>query len=131
MSVISGNSEPEKVPLGSSPSSVISLPIQNDYTIGTSSIVNGTQSVMTAATANTILPPDQANINFKPATTAITKVNKLKLQVSLDSTIYTAGGILTGRLVLSSTTSRSLKLGEISCELTAYEGNCLLQRNLL
>ncbi|CAG8481306.1 24931_t:CDS:2 [Dentiscutata erythropus] len=107
MSVISG-----------SPSSVISLPIQNDYT---SSIINGNQSAMTAATANTILPPDQANINFKPATTAIAKVNKLKLQVSLDSTIYTAGGILTGRLVLASTTSRSLKLGEISCELTAYE----------
>ncbi|CAG8442040.1 1228_t:CDS:2 [Dentiscutata heterogama] len=106
MSVISG-----------SPSSVISLPIQNDYI----SSINGTQTVMTAATANTILPPDQANIDFKPATTAIAKVNKLKLQVSLDSTIYTAGGILTGRLVLASTTSRSLKLGEISCELTAYE----------
>lgn len=93
----------------------------NDYTIGSSSIVNGNQSMLTAATANTILPPDQANINFKPATTAIAKVNKLKLQVSLDSTIYTAGGILTGRIVLASTTSRSLKLGEISCELTAYE----------
>ncbi|CAG8441178.1 13238_t:CDS:2 [Acaulospora morrowiae] len=83
----------------------------------------GEQTIMSTTTNATtsILPPDHANINFKPTATAISKVTKLKLHVSLDSTIYTAGGILTGRLELVSTTSRSLKLGEISCELTAYE----------
>ncbi|RHZ80562.1 hypothetical protein Glove_134g84 [Diversispora epigaea] len=94
----------------------------------TQSILSGgDQTIMTTftnatnATNATILPPDQANINFKPTTTAVSKVHKLKLHVLLDSTIYTAGGILTGRLVLTSATSKSLKLGEISCELTAYE----------
>ncbi|CAG8467224.1 13369_t:CDS:2 [Acaulospora colombiana] len=90
----------------------------------TQSFLNGgAQTVMSTTTNATasMLPPDHANINFKPNTTAITKVTKLKLHVSLDSTIYTAGGILTGRLELISTTSKSLKLGEISCELTAYE----------
>ncbi|GBB99550.1 hypothetical protein RclHR1_03560005 [Rhizophagus clarus] len=107
MSVISGVTDYDRLPYGSNPSSVVSYPMSQD------------NSVMSSA--NTILPPEQANINFKPTTTAVTKINKLKLHVSLDSTIYTAGGILTGRLSLTSSTARSIKLGEISVELTAYE----------
>lgn len=115
MSVISGGSDNDRLPLGSSPSSVVSYPINQDYT--------GAQSIMSSAVtaANSILPPEQANINFKPTTTAVTKISKLKLHVLLDSTIYTAGGILTGRLALASSTARSIKLGEISVELTAFE----------
>ncbi|CAH1756797.1 9290_t:CDS:10 [Entrophospora sp. SA101] len=64
---------------------------------------------------------NQANINFKPTTTALGKISKLKIHVLLDSTVYTAGTNLSGRLVVSSLSSRSLKLGEISVELTAYE----------
>jgi hypothetical protein len=115
MSVISGGSDYDRIPFGSSPSSVSSFPINQDGA--------GTRSILSSATtaASTILPPEQANINFKPNTTAVTKISKLKLHVLLDSTIYTAGGILTGRLVLTSSSGRSLKLGEISVELTAYE----------
>jgi hypothetical protein len=109
MSVISGGSDYDRLPLGSSPS-VVSFPMSQD------------QSVMSSTSAaNTILPPEQANINFKPTTTAVTKISKLKLHVLLDSTIYTAGGVLTGRLSLTSSTARSIKLGEISVELTAFE----------
>lgn len=116
MSVISGGSDYDRLPFGSSPSSVVSYPINQDYP-------GGAQSVMSSAVtaANSILPPEQANINFKPTTTAVTKISKLKLHVLLDSTIYTAGGILTGRLALTSSTARSIKLGEISVELTAFE----------
>jgi len=113
MSAISGVSEQDRVPFGSSPSSVASFPITHDFT--------ATQSIMSSATTNTILPPEQANINFKPTTTAVTKISKLKLHVLLDSTVYTAGGLLTGRLALTSSSARTLKLGEISVELTAYE----------
>ncbi|PKY15554.1 hypothetical protein RhiirB3_466784 [Rhizophagus irregularis] len=86
MSVISGGSDYDRLPFGSSPSSVVSYPINQDYP-------GGAQSVMSSAVtaANSILPPEQANINFKPTTTAVTKISKLKLHVLLDSTIYTAG----------------------------------------
>ncbi|CAI2169112.1 5439_t:CDS:2 [Funneliformis geosporum] len=120
MSVISGGSD-DRNPFGTSPLSVSSFPMNQDYV--PSAINGGPQSTIcsSAIAANTILPPEQANINFKPTTTAITKISKLKLHVLLDSTIYTAGGLLTGRIVLTSSSARSLKLGEISVELTAYE----------
>ncbi|CAG8586625.1 7268_t:CDS:2 [Funneliformis mosseae] len=119
MSVISGGSD-DRNPFGISPVSVSSFPTNQDYV---PSAINGgpPSTIASSAIANTILPPEQANINFKPTTTAISKISKLKLHVLLDSTIYTAGGLLTGRIVLTSSSARSLKLGEISVELTAYE----------
>lgn len=62
------------------------------------------------------------NINFRPTTTAQSRCSKLKVHVLLDSTYYVAGGNLYGRMELTSSTSRSLKMCEISVELTAYEG---------
>ncbi|KAG9294211.1 hypothetical protein G9A89_021570 [Geosiphon pyriformis] len=103
-------------------SSVASFPLPREaHLSGPPSAISGLNPGSSTITVNTILPPDQPNVNFKPTTTAISKNSKLKLHVLLDSTIYTAGGTLNGRFVLTSSTSRSLKVAEISVELTAYE----------
>ncbi|CAG8435711.1 1495_t:CDS:2 [Ambispora gerdemannii] len=111
------------VELDDDQSSVVSFPLPREaYLKGPpSAVMSNGPSVISTMTHQTIQPPHEANINFKPTTTAISKNSKLKLHVLLDSTIYTAGGTLNGRLVLTCSTSRSVKLGEISAELTAYE----------
>ncbi|CAG8461841.1 11605_t:CDS:2 [Ambispora leptoticha] len=104
-------------------SSVASFPLPREaYLKGPpSAVMSSGPSAMSAVTQHTMQPPHEANVNFKPTTTAVSKNSKLKLHVLLDSTIYTAGGTLNGRLLLACSTSRSVKLGEISVELTAYE----------
>ncbi|KAG0298434.1 hypothetical protein BGZ96_012156 [Linnemannia gamsii] len=49
------------------------------------------------------------------------KCSKLKIRIFFDSTIFQAGGTLFGRMEVTATSSRSLKLGEIAVELAAYE----------
>ncbi|GJJ70955.1 hypothetical protein EMPS_03305 [Entomortierella parvispora] len=62
------------------------------------------------------------NIAFRPLTTAQpAKCSKLKIRIFFDSTIFQAGGNLFGRMEITATSSRSLKLGEIAVELAAYE----------
>ena len=51
------------------------------------------------------------------------KCSKLKIRIFFDSTIFQAGGTLFGRMEVTATSSRSLKLGEIAVELAAYEGS--------
>lgn len=62
------------------------------------------------------------NIAFRPMTTQPAKCSKLKIRIFFDSTIFQAGGNLFGRMEITATSSRSLKLGEIAVELAAYEG---------
>jgi len=65
------------------------------------------------------------NIAFRPLTTSQpAKCSKLKIRIFFDSTIFQAGGNLFGRMEVTATSSRSLKLGEIAVELAAYEGEC-------
>ncbi|KAF9366042.1 hypothetical protein BGX34_006753 [Mortierella sp. NVP85] len=54
-------------------------------------------------------------------TTQPAKCSKLKIRIFFDSTIFQAGGNLFGRMEITATSSRSLKLGEIAVELAAYE----------
>ncbi|KAF8944405.1 hypothetical protein BGZ47_004304, partial [Haplosporangium gracile] len=49
------------------------------------------------------------------------KCSKLKIRIFFDSTLFQAGGTLFGRMEVTATSSRSLKLGEIAVELAAYE----------
>ncbi|KAG0246888.1 hypothetical protein B0O80DRAFT_496573 [Mortierella sp. GBAus27b] len=60
-------------------------------------------------------------IAFRPMTTQPAKCSKLKIRIFFDSTIFQAGGNLFGRMEITATSSRSLKLGEIAVELAAYE----------
>ncbi|KAG0268785.1 hypothetical protein DFQ27_005719 [Actinomortierella ambigua] len=59
--------------------------------------------------------------NFRPMTTQPSKCSKLKVRIYFDSTIFQAGGTIFGRMEITATSSRSLKLGEIAVELAAYE----------
>ncbi|CAG8636588.1 7185_t:CDS:2 [Paraglomus occultum] len=105
-----------------SQASVASMSTHRRLASGSPTVISGVLSTAaTAVTTNTVAPPELANIDFKPAPTAVVKNPKLKIHVLLDSTIYTAGGNVYGRLVLTSSTSKSIKIGEISAELTAYE----------
>ncbi|KAF9934167.1 hypothetical protein FBU30_003191 [Linnemannia zychae] len=61
------------------------------------------------------------NIAFRPMTAQPAKCSKLKIRIFFDSTIFQAGGTLFGRMEVTATSSRSLKLGEIAIELAAYE----------
>ncbi|KAF9149459.1 hypothetical protein BG015_008751 [Linnemannia schmuckeri] len=61
------------------------------------------------------------NIAFRPMTTQPAKCSKLKIRIFFDSTLFQAGGTLFGRMEVTATSSRSLKLGEIAVELAAYE----------
>ncbi|KAF9276431.1 hypothetical protein BGZ68_010015 [Mortierella alpina] len=61
------------------------------------------------------------NIAFRPLTTQPAKCSKLKIRIYFDSTIFQAGGNLFGRMEITSSSSQSLKLGEIAVELAAYE----------
>ncbi|KAI9092801.1 hypothetical protein DFS34DRAFT_276046 [Phlyctochytrium arcticum] len=61
------------------------------------------------------------NMAFNPIPTTPGKCSKLKINVLLDSTIYVAGGNLHGRMEVISSSSKSLRLGEISVELNGYE----------
>ncbi|KAK3838430.1 MAG: hypothetical protein JOS17DRAFT_287667 [Linnemannia elongata] len=61
------------------------------------------------------------NIAFRPMTSQPAKCSKLKIRIFFDSTIFQAGGTLFGRMEVTATSSRSLKLGEIAVELAAYE----------
>ncbi|KAG0336279.1 hypothetical protein BG004_008123 [Podila humilis] len=61
------------------------------------------------------------NIGFKPTAAQPAKCSKLKIRIFFDSTIFQAGGNLFGRMEITASSSRSLKLGEISVELAAYE----------
>ncbi|KAF9573332.1 hypothetical protein EC968_008786 [Mortierella alpina] len=61
------------------------------------------------------------NIAFRPSTTQPAKCSKLKIRIYFDSTIFQAGGNLFGRMEITSSSSQSLKLGEIAVELAAYE----------
>ncbi|KAF9934353.1 hypothetical protein BGZ65_003821, partial [Modicella reniformis] len=61
------------------------------------------------------------NIAFRPMTMQPAKCSKLKIRIFFDSTIFQAGGNLFGRMEITATSSRSLKLGEITVELAAYE----------
>ncbi|KAF9581134.1 hypothetical protein BGW38_001964 [Lunasporangiospora selenospora] len=61
------------------------------------------------------------NIAFRPMTAQPAKCSKLKIRIHFDSTIFQAGGNLFGRMEIIASSSRSLKLGEISVELAAYE----------
>lgn len=63
------------------------------------------------------------NIAFRPTTAQPAKCSKLKIRIFFDSTIFQAGGNLFGRMEVTATSTRSLKLGEIAVELAAYEGN--------
>ncbi|KAG0243299.1 hypothetical protein BGW41_002484 [Actinomortierella wolfii] len=67
--------------------------------------------------AMTLLPT-----NFRPMTMQPSKCSKLKVRIYFDSTIFQAGGTIFGRMEVTATSSRSLKLGEIAVELAAYEG---------
>ncbi|CAG8544832.1 8677_t:CDS:2 [Paraglomus brasilianum] len=105
-----------------SQASVASMSTHRRLASGSPTVISGVLSTAaTAVTTKSVAPPEQANIDFKPVTTAVVKNPKLKIHVLLDSTIYTAGGNVYGRLVLTSSTSKSIKIGEISAELTAYE----------
>ncbi|KAG9072617.1 hypothetical protein KI688_000388 [Linnemannia hyalina] len=61
------------------------------------------------------------NIAFRPMTSQPAKCSKLKIRIYFDSTLFQAGGTLFGRMEVTATSSRSLKLGEIAVELAAYE----------
>ncbi|KAG0018205.1 hypothetical protein BGZ80_007455, partial [Entomortierella chlamydospora] len=61
------------------------------------------------------------NIAFRPMGAQPAKCSKLKIRIFYDSTIFQAGGNLFGRMEVTATSSRSLKLGEIAVELAAYE----------
>lgn len=63
------------------------------------------------------------NIGFRPTASQPAKCSKLKIRIFFDSTIFQAGGNLFGRMEITASSSRSLKLGEIAVELAAYEGN--------
>ncbi|KAI1320355.1 hypothetical protein EDD11_001156 [Mortierella claussenii] len=69
------------------------------------------------------------NIAFRPMTTQPAKCSKLKMRIFFDSTLFQAGGNLFGRMEITATSSRSLKLGEIAVELAAYEGPNIPQSN--
>ncbi|TPX38614.1 hypothetical protein SeMB42_g00942 [Synchytrium endobioticum] len=62
-----------------------------------------------------------ANINFKPVSTNIAKSRRLRITVLLDATIFVAGGTIHGRLELTCSTSRSIRLGLIEVQLQGYE----------
>ncbi|KAG0335822.1 hypothetical protein BG000_007192, partial [Podila horticola] len=62
------------------------------------------------------------NIGFRPTASQPAKCSKLKIRIFFDSTIFQAGGNLFGRMEITASSSRSLKLGEIAVELAAYEG---------
>lgn len=47
---------------------------------------------------------------------------KVKLDVFLNSSLFQAGGAITGRLELTSATSQKLRLGDIAVELEGIEG---------
>ncbi|KAF9385570.1 hypothetical protein CPC16_007914 [Podila verticillata] len=61
------------------------------------------------------------NIGFRPTASQPAKCSKLKIRIFFDSTIFQAGGNLFGRMEITASSSRSLKLGEIAVELAAYE----------
>ncbi|TPX31481.1 hypothetical protein SmJEL517_g05187 [Synchytrium microbalum] len=63
-----------------------------------------------------------SNINFQPVSTNPGKSRRLKINVLLDATIFVAGGTLHGRLELTCSTSRSIRMGLIEVQLQAYEG---------
>ncbi|KAG0055624.1 hypothetical protein BGZ83_007924 [Gryganskiella cystojenkinii] len=73
-----------------------------------------TSSAMTMANNIAFRP---MNAQHQPAA----KCSKLKIRIFFDSTIFQAGGNLFGRMEVTATSSRSLKLGEIAVELAAYE----------
>ncbi|KAF9897513.1 hypothetical protein BX616_005479, partial [Lobosporangium transversale] len=82
---------------------------------GGSGFVSGIEAA--AASALTLAN----SIAFRPTTTQPAKCSKLKIRIFFDSTIFQAGGNLFGRMEITATSSRSLKLGEIAVELAAYE----------
>lgn len=53
---------------------------------------------------------------------AVNKHPKLSLKIVLASTIFEAGGTISGRIEIASSTSQRLRLGEIAVELEAFEG---------
>jgi hypothetical protein len=59
-------------------------------------------------------------VNYKPHPTNVHP--KLKLRLYLDARYFIAGSTLFGRMEIVSAHSSSLHIGEISVELTAYEG---------
>jgi hypothetical protein len=56
------------------------------------------------------------------AMNTVTKHPKLKLKIVLSSSLYEAGGSISGSLEVTSSTSQRLRLGEIAIELEAFEG---------
>jgi hypothetical protein len=77
------------------------------------------------------LPKSTANIDFQPSPTHITTCSKLRLNVWLDSTLFVAGGILSGRLEVDCLTANGVELSEISIEFKGHESKSLiLYKNL-
>ncbi|KAI9199215.1 uncharacterized protein BJ171DRAFT_519211 [Polychytrium aggregatum] len=60
-------------------------------------------------------------LDFNPLPTTPGRSNKLKVNISLDSEIFVAGSMIYGSLDVTSSTSRSLRLGTIAVELMGYE----------
>lgn len=59
---------------------------------------------------------------------AVSKHPKLKLEVVLTSNVFEAGGSISGRLEVTSSTSKGLRLGELAVELEGIEGECMHAR---
>jgi hypothetical protein len=64
-----------------------------------------------------------SNIDFFPRVVQNRRCPRLRFQVLLDKSNFVAGEILYGRLELSCSSHKSVHLGEISVELSGYEGN--------
>ncbi|KAI8592016.1 hypothetical protein BDZ88DRAFT_409323 [Geranomyces variabilis] len=62
-----------------------------------------------------------SNMDFNPIPTTPGKSSKLSVEIWFDSTIFVAGGTLHGRMRLTSTAEKSMRLGEIAVELNGYE----------
>lgn len=56
---------------------------------------------------------------------AVTKHPRIKMKIILASSVFEAGGNVSGILELSSSTRQRLRLGEIAIELEAFEGKSL------
>jgi hypothetical protein len=84
------------------------------------------QTSLTNEQLNKVRP--SSNIHFNPLPTVSGKCPKCSISISLSSTLYVAGEILSGRLELHSSTKTELFLGEIYIELIGFQRIYLINK---
>ncbi len=72
-----------------------------------------------------------SNVKFQPLPSTSGKCSKLKINITLNSTLFVAGESIAGRVEVSSSTDSYLYLGEIAVDINGYEGKFYVFFNIL